>query len=61
VVTYPLAPELPFGLLLLAMGVMASDLRPRLRSQVYVPAFVFVLLIAERAFVLDLIAGALAR
>jgi hypothetical protein len=52
VTTYPLAPVIGFGLLLLAMGAMQSELRPGWRSTLYVTAFVGVGLLAERASVL---------
>jgi hypothetical protein len=41
-----------FGMLLLAMGAMQSELRPGWRSTLYVTAFVGVGLLAERASVL---------
>ena len=46
--TYPLAPVTGFGLLVLTMAVMVSELRPRTRTIVYVAAFVFVSLTGER-------------
>lgn len=46
--TYPLAPVTGFGLLVLAMAAMVSELRPRVRTAVYVAAFVFVSLTGDR-------------
>jgi len=51
--TYPLAPVIGFGRLLLAMSAMQSELRPRVRAMVYVGAFLAVSLLAERDVVLD--------
>ncbi len=51
--TYPLAPVVGFGRLLLVMSAMQSELRPRVRAIVYVTAFVAVSLLGERDVVLD--------
>ncbi len=53
VTTYPLAPVTGFGLLVLTMAVMVSELRPRTRTILYVAAFVFVSLTAERDTLLE--------
>ncbi|GEM_PF-611122 len=46
--TYPLAPVTGFGLLVLTMSVMASEVKPRTRTVVYIAAFIFVSLTGER-------------
>jgi hypothetical protein len=51
--TYPLAPVTGFGLLVLTMAVMASELRPRTRTVLYVTAFIFVSLTGERDTLLE--------
>lgn len=48
VTTYPLAPVTGFGLLVLTMAVMVSELPARRRTIVYVAAFIFVSLTGER-------------
>jgi len=51
--TYPLAPVTGFGLLVLSMAVIASELPSRRRTALYVAAFVFVSLTSERDTVLE--------
>ena len=51
--TYPFAPVLGYGRLLLAMGAVQSQLPPRVRALVYVGGFLGVSLLAERDVVLD--------
>lgn len=53
VATYPVAPVIGFGKLLLAIGAMQSELRPAWRNAVYVTAFVVVSMLAERAVLLE--------
>lgn len=42
IVTYPIAPVLPFAWLLLSMGAMQSDMTPKIRNRSYVAAFLVV-------------------
>ncbi len=51
--TYPLAPVTGFGLLVLTMAVMVSQLKPRPRTVLYVAAVVFVSLTGERDTLLE--------
>jgi hypothetical protein len=51
--TYPLAPVLGFGWLLICMGAMASQLQTRLRYGLYVAAFAALALLQERSAMLD--------
>jgi hypothetical protein len=51
--TYPLAPVTGFGLLVLSMSVMVSELHPRVRTALYVAAFIFVSLTSERDILLE--------
>lgn len=53
--TYPLAPVTGFGLLVLTMSAMVSELRPKTRAIVYIAAFIFVSLTSERDAVLELV------
>jgi hypothetical protein len=53
VTTYPLAPVIGFGWLLLAMGAMHSELPRRARNVVYASTFVVLALLRERRVVLD--------
>jgi hypothetical protein len=50
--TYVLAPVIGFGWLLLAMGVVQSDLSPKLRNRLYVAGFAFVSLTLFRGVTL---------
>lgn len=51
--TYPLAPVLGFGRLLLVMSAMQSTLKPRVRAVVYVGAFAALSLLSQRGVALD--------
>lgn len=53
VTTYPTAPVTGFGLLVLSMAVVTSELPSRQRTVIYVAAFVFVSLTSERDTVLE--------
>jgi hypothetical protein len=53
VATYPLAPVLGFGRLLLAMGVMQSELKPQLRNHLYVATFVGLSILQSRTALLS--------
>lgn len=53
IATYPLAPVLGFGRLLLAMSVMQSTLKPRVRAVVYVGTFAGLSLLSRRGVALD--------
>ncbi len=57
--TYPLAPVVGFGQLLLVMTAMQSELRPRVRAIVYVGGFLLVGLLSERSIALDWLDGLL--
>ncbi|MEX0831560.1 MAG: hypothetical protein WD007_03060 [Nitriliruptoraceae bacterium] len=53
VATYPLAPVLGFGRLLLVMSAMQSSLRPRVRAVAYVTAFAALSLLSRRGVALE--------
>lgn len=59
VATYPLAPVIPFGWLLIAMGAATSDLPPRIVAPTYVAAFVLVGLLSERSALLEMLSNLL--
>jgi hypothetical protein len=56
--TYPLAPVLGFGWLLVCMGAMQSRLRSQVRIFVYVLTFAGIALLEERSALLDVIRDA---
>ncbi len=55
VATYPLAPVVGFGQLLVAMSVVQSELRARLRAFIYIATFIGIGLLRERRTVLDFV------
>lgn len=60
VATYPLAPVLSFGKLLLAMGIMQSELEDQIRNHLYVATFIALALLQYRGVMLRTISELLA-